>query len=409
MKVLTQEQERLSEVRSLLGLTDNEINLLLRPKRVEAKTLEVDGEKYPAWRILHNNALGPGKGGIRFHESVTEEEVESLALAMSLKNSLVGLPFGGAKGGVQVRAKELTPEKLEKISRAYIDAFYEMLGENKDIPAPDMYTNSQVMAWMLDQFEKITGRHEPAMITGKPVELGGYPARSSATARGGMVIVKEMTGSLGLDGGSLTFAVQGFGNAGLYIAKMLHESGAKVVAVSDSSGGVFENSGLDIGDVIQIKRDKKELALGEIGQKITNEELLALGVDVLVLAALENQIREDNVDAVKARYVVELANGPITPVADRKLFARSVVVVPDILANAGGVVASYLEWSQNKTGQILETGYLDKKLEDVLRSAWQRTFGLYMERNRLISLRLAAQAIAVKRILTAERLRGRLE
>lgn len=401
-------KERLLHLQTVMKLSNEEVAHLMAPKRISHTELVVDREKYPAWRVLHSNALGPGKGGIRYHPEVNEGEVKSLAFWMSLKNSLAGLPYGGAKGGIRLNPKSKTPKELERISRAYVDAFYKNLGEDIDVPAPDVYTNPQIMAWMLDQYEKKTGRHAPAMITGKPVGLHGLVIRSDATARGGFIIIKELVESINTEAKDLSVAVQGFGNAGAHIARMLHEEGFKVVAVSDSKGGIWDKDGLDIPAVAAAKEDGGTVGAYKKGKQVSNEELLELKVDLLVLAALENQITKKNADKIKAKYVVELANGPVDPEADAVLRKKKTLVVPDILANSGGVIASYFEWAQNKVGSIFENDFLERKLTNMMRDSWNRVYMLHLQREEEIDMRTAAYILAVERILQAEKYRGYL-
>ncbi len=399
---------RLQDIKEIENLNDKEIELLSTPKRVKAAELEVDGQKYPAWRILFNDALGAGKGGIRFHPDVCEDEVKSLSFWMAIKNSLAGLPYGGGKGGVKFDPKTTDKATMEKISRAFIDEFYPVLGQDIDVPAPDVYTNSQVMAWMLDEFEKKVGHHEPGMITGKPIELGGSVLRGDATARGGYIVIKEMAKTiLGADQG-LKVSVQGFGNAGLNIASMLAADGFKIVAVSDSKGGVYDENGLDIPRLVGIKENGGTVQELESAKKITNEELLETPADIMILAALENQITAANAERVSARCIVELANGPIDYAADKILFNKGIMVVPDILANSGGVIVSYFEWSQNRTGNILDNDYLSDLLVKKMKSSWEAVYAKFQEKESKIDLRLAAYTIAINRILAAEKYRGRI-
>jgi len=264
------------------------------------------------------------------------------------------------------------------------------------------------MAWMLDEYEKKTGRHEPGMITGKPLELQGCSLRGNATASGGFIIIQEMTKDLKLGKESLKIAIQGFGNAGLNLAKMLQKDGFKIVAVSDSKGGIYNKAGLNIGQVVEIKAQSGSVAKYPNGTEISNQDLLELPVDILILAALENQITENNADNVKANYIMEIANGPITYQADKILFTKKIMVVPDVLANSGGVIVSYFEWAQNKTGNILDKKYLEELLKQKMVSSWKKVFAAYKERGKQIDLRTVAYIIAIKRILAAERLRGRV-
>jgi len=391
---------------SSLNLSPEEIKLLSTHKQANQSDLIIGGKNYPAWRVIHNDALGPGKGGIRFHPEVSEDEVKSLSFWMSLKNSLVGLPYGGAKGGVKVNPKEKSQEELEQISRAYINAFYKVLGPNKDIPAPDVYTNPQIMAWMLDEYEEKVGHHEPGMITGKPLELGGLALRADATAQGAFIIIQEAIKTLKFSQSNFTIAIQGFGNAGSNLAKMLYNAGHKIIAVSDSQGGVHNPEGLDINKVIVRKQKQGSVTAYSDAQKITNQELLELNVNLLVLAALENQITKENVNKIQAGAILELANGPTTPEADKILSNKGITIIPDILANAGGVVASYFEWTQNRTGGICPEAHLKNKFKLIMQNAWQKVHTQSQEKN--LDLRTAAWVVAIQRILEAEKWRGNL-
>jgi len=398
----------LTEIQKIVHLKDNQIEWLLKPKQTSYAKLEVDGRKLPAWRVLFNDVLGPGKGGIRFHPQVSQKEVSSLAFWMMIKNSLAGLPFGGAKGGVKFNPKNVSRKKLEKISRKYIKAFYSVLGQDKDVPAPDVYTNPQVMAWMLDEFEKRIGTHQPGMITGKPLELQGCALRGNATAKGGFIIFQEMVKEFKLEKNNLEVAIQGFGNAGANLSKMLYQSGFKIVAVSDSRGGVYSQAGLAIDQLVEIKNESGKVDKFSPADKISNQELLELPVDILVLAALEDQITKNNADNIQAQYILEIANGPTTHKADKILKDKGVVVVPDVLANAGGVTASYFEWAQNRTGNVLDKDYLEKLLNQKMTNSWQRVISRQKEDKAVEDLRTAAYLIAVKRILRAGELRGEL-
>ncbi|RLE47710.1 glutamate dehydrogenase [Candidatus Woesearchaeota archaeon] len=396
--------KRLSVVEKDMNLNEKEMGLLLNHKKISKAELEVGGKKFSAWRIIHSDALGPGKGGIRFHPNVSENEVKALSFWMSLKNSLAGIPFGGAKGGVIVNPKEMSKEELEQLSRAFVRAFHEHIGQDKDVPAPDVYTNSQTMAWMLDEYEKIKGHHEPGFITGKPLELQGIALRSDSTSKGGFIVLKELINKVNLSK-PVSVAIQGFGNAGMNIAKMLFEDGGfNVVAVSDSKGGIFQDN-LDISEVIKVKQEKGTVTEFD-AEKISNEKILELDVDVLVLAALENQITESNADKVRAKYILELANGPVTFEADSILHKKKIVVVPDILANSGGVIVSYFEWSQNRAGNVLDEDYLKDKLERMMKDSFSRVYSIFSKSE--FDMRQAAYILAIKRILAAEKLRGNI-
>ncbi len=405
----TDNQKRLDDIKSLLDLSKAELNLLEKPVQIKKAKLKLNKKDYSAWRVIHNNALGPGKGGIRFHPNVSEEEVKSLAFWMTLKSSLLDLPYGGAKGGVKINPKNLNKKEIEKVSRSYVKAFHKFLGDNKDIPAPDVYTNSQVMAWMLDEYEKINKRHEPGMITGKPIELGGIELRNEATAQGAYYIAKKLISNFLSNKKKIKVVVQGFGNAGSFIAKKLNDEACLVIAASDSQGAIYNENGLDIDKLIEFKQSGSSLKNYSNGKAISNDQLLTLKADILALAALENQIVKENVDKVQAKYILELANGPIDYLADKKLEEKNILVVPDILTNAGGVVASYFEWGQNKLGKLLDNNYLKSLLKKKMDNAWEEVFNFYNKSDKKISLRQSAYMIAIKRVLKAEKWRGRLD
>lgn len=407
MSIFSDNAKRLKDVARLEGFDQAEMDLLGKPEKIHKSELVFGGRKYPAWRIVYNSALGPGKGGIRFHPDVSEDEVQSLAFWMALKNSLADIPYGGAKGGIQINPKEMKTDELEKISRSYIDAFYQHLGQDKDIPAPDVYTNAQIMAWMLDQYEKNVGHHEPGMITGKPLELGGIALRSDATAQGAYIIAKEMIASFMADKKDLEVIIQGFGNAGLFMAEKLYHDGYKIIAVSDSQGGVYKQEGLDIRELIVWKNSGQPVSSYQGGSPLSNNDLLELKGDILVLAALENQITKENAGRIKANYLIELANGPISYEADQILGEAGKIIVPDILANAGGVIVSYFEWAQNRTGQILDEEYLKELLTKKMIFNWQKVYGKYREHEGRESLRLSAYALAIRKIISASKWRGR--
>ncbi|HZJ41137.1 MAG TPA: Glu/Leu/Phe/Val dehydrogenase [Candidatus Saccharimonadales bacterium] len=409
MSIFADNLKRLQEVQVISGIKDEELKALLEPVQSQYIELEVDGEKYPAWRILYNRALGPGKGGIRFHPEVSEDEVKSLAFWMTLKNSLADIPYGGAKGGIKFNPKGLSDQKLEVISRAYVRAFAPYLGQDKDIPAPDVYTNGKIMSWMLDEFEHVVGHHEPGMITGKPVELGGLKMRGDATAQGGYVVIKEMVSKFLAGKQNLTVAVQGFGNAGSFIAEKLVADGFIMVAASDSSGGIYQANGLDVNKLAKFKQEAGSLInYIEEGAKISNAELLEIDADILILAALENQITELNADKIKAQYIIELANGPIDFAADKILAAKGTLIIPDILANSGGVITSYFEWAQNRTGQILDEEYLRGLLDKKMKTNWTAVYEKYLAAENKITLRQAAYWLAINKIIVAEKYRGRI-
>ena len=408
MSIFEDNDRRLADIRVIEGISEAEMAPLSRPVQVRQTELKIGDKEYPAWRILYNRALGPGKGGIRFHPDVSEDEVKSLAFWMALKNSLADIPYGGAKGGVRFNPKDASSQELENVSRAYVRAFHDVLGENKDVPAPDVYTNAQIMAWMLDEFEIIKGYHEPGMITGKPLEIGGLALRGDATAQGGYLIVKEMAAEFlkGRQNKDIKITVQGFGNAGLFMTEKLFNDGYVIIAVSDSQGAIYNEAGLDIPALIKLKNGGRPVGEFPGGKQLTNAALLEVKTDILVLAALENQIVKENAPRIQADYLVELANGPISYEADLILKENKKIVVPDILANSGGVIVSYFEWAQNKTGSILDEEYLRGLLDKKMKTNWRRVHDKYLEKNKEITLRQAAYILAIRKILTAEKWRG---
>lgn len=407
MEVFDSIKKSIEKVSKFMNLSEKETEILLKHKKINKAVLDVNGKKYDAWRILHSNALGPGKGGIRYHQNVSEDEVKSLSFWMSLKTALMGLPLGGAKGGVKFNPKEVSEKEIEIISREYMRKFHEYVGENIDVPAPDVYTNAKIMGYMLDEFEKIKKRHEPGMITGKPIELGGIKIRGDATSKGGVIVFKEFLKKTGIDKNKIKIAIQGFGNAGGFLGKMLYDEGFKIIAVSDSKGGVIDDSGLDIDKIKKLKDNYKSVQDSSY-KRITNAELLELDCDILILAALENQITNENANNIKCKYILELANGPVSADADDILAKKGIVVIPDILANAGGVVVSYFEWCQNKVGNILEEDFLKRRLEEIMKESFSNVYELWQKNKDKLTMRNAAYVIAIKRILDAERARGNL-
>ncbi len=415
-RLLDEAERILKRAVELLGYGDDVYEALRTPERVIQVKIPVrmdDGtvRYFIGWRSQHNSALGPYKGGIRYHPAVTMEEVIALSMMMTWKNALAGLPYGGGKGGVRVDPHKLSPRELEQLSRGYIRAIAKYIGPDLDIPAPDVYTNPQIMAWMMDEYYRVTGMHHYGVITGKPVELGGLQTREIATGFGVAVVAREIAKRMwgGIEG--RTVAVQGYGNAGYYAAKFLHEMGAVVVAVSDSKGGIYSSKGLNPDEVKRVKaRTGSVIHYEGAERRITNEELLELDVDVLVPAAIENVITEHNAPRIKAKLIVEAANGPTTAEADRMLAERGVVVVPDILANAGGVVTSHIEWVNNRMGGWITEEEARRRLEETMaRNAakvwdfWHKEFDTQKH-----PMRDAAYALAVKRVVDAMKLRGLL-
>lgn len=365
-------------------------------------------EKIKAYRIQHNSSRGPYKGGIRFHQAADLNEVKTLASLMSLKCAVVDIPFGGGKGGVQVDPKQLSQSELQRLSRAYIQAGTEagIFGVDKDIPAPDVNTTPQIMAWMLDEYESIVGHKEPGMITGKPLEIGGSKGRSYATSLGGYFVFEHLRRRL-LNNklpADTTVAIEGFGNAGAEFAKVLHKHGYRVVAVSDSRGGAFCEHMCDLKHLENVKRGNGTVATESAGINIiSNEDLLALDVDVLVLAALDGSVHTNNAHTIKAKIILELANGPVTPEADNILERNGIVIIPDILANAGGVTVSYFEWIQNRSGDVWEEDYVNTRLKTIMERSAEEIYTLAQEEK--CSLRTTAFIIGMRRILIATNLR----
>ncbi len=393
--------KQLEHVARLIDLSDDKLEKLRVPDRfVEVSFgIRLDSGEYRTfigYRSQHNNALGPYKGGLRFSPFVTADEVKALSMWMTWKTAVVNLPFGGGKGGVVVDTKKLSEAELERLSRAFIRSIADIIGPDKDVPAPDMYTNPTVMGWMVDEYSKIVGKPTPAVITGKKIEDGGSQGRVEATGLGGFYILEALVEKFKLSKNDIKIAVQGFGNVGYYFAKFASDAGFKVVAVSDSKGGIYNSAGLDIDKVYQVKQKTGSVVNTEDTDSITNEEILTLDVDVLAPAAVENVITEQNAEDIKAKYIIELANGPTTPEADKILFEREVVVVPDILANAGGVTVSYFEWYQNLHNETWSKEEVFEKLKQKIKPAFEQ---VYKKASELSSdLRMGAYALAVGRV-----------
>jgi glutamate dehydrogenase/leucine dehydrogenase len=394
----------------ILGLDESMKELITNPQRIIEVSIPVrmDSGKlkvFTGYRVQYNNARGPYKGGIRFHPDVNIDEVKALAGWMTWKCSVVNIPFGGSKGGVIVDPKRLSLRELEELSRSYIRMIAPFIGPNKDIPAPDVGTDSQIMAWMMDEFSKIKGYNVPAVITGKPLEAFGSKGREIATSLGGKYILDEATRVFDLKK-PLTVAVQGFGNVGKGIVKLLTEDkNYRVVAVSDSKGGILKKNGIDSYEELLAHKEKTNSVVNfKNSENITNEELLELDVDILIPAAIENQITNKNADRIKASLILELANGPTTPEADKKLNQRDVIVVPDILANAGGVTVSYLEWIQNLQNYYFELEEIENRLKSIMTRAFNEVKTI--KEKHEVDMRTAAYIVAIKRVVEAMRSRG---
>ncbi len=407
-------QRQLDEAAEILGLDEGTHQAMRYPVREMHVTLPVrmDNGKvkvFHGFRVQYNDARGPTKGGIRFHPDETIDTVRALAAWMTWKTAVVDIPLGGGKGGIICNPKEMSPGELERLSRQYIRQVGRMLGIDKDCPAPDVYTTPQIMAWMMDEYYWQKGHNEFGMITGKPLPLGGSKGRHDATARGGVYTVREACKVLGIDAGNATYAIQGFGNAGQYAATLHKEilGGGKLVAVSDSRGGIYNPDGIDPQAIVNFKLETGKVRGFPGAQEISNEELLALDVDVLYPAALEGVITEKNAGDVKAKIMCELANGPTTPEADKILHDKGVFVIPDFLANAGGVTVSYFEMVQDHYNYFwdLETVYerLDRKMTDAFHAVYEMR-ERYKDRN--IHMRTAAYLVSVSRVAEAMKLRG---
>ena len=380
-------------------------------------------KSFRGFRVQFNNARGPYKGGIRFHPQVNLAEVKALSAWMAIKCAVANVPFGGGKGGVIVDPKKLSERELESLSRAYIKAIYKDIGPDLDVPAPDVNTNPQIMAWMVDEYIKLKTKSEKvktttknskltdklkATFTGKPVDMGGSEGRTEATGQGGFYVLEELARKLNLKPEKTTIAIQGFGNVGYYFTLLAKQAGFKVIAVSDSKGAIFVPKGLDPAATLKCKKESGQVAgcycVGSVcdlsyGQSISNEELLELEVDVLVPAALENVITKDNVNEIKAKVIIEMANGPVTPEADKILQKRGVVSMPDVLANSGGVTVSYFEWLQNKKEERWPKEKVNKRLQKVITQAFDDIWD--ESQKRKIALRDAAYILAIKRIVEA--------
>ncbi len=408
-------QKQLDLAAETMGLDPQAHAILREPMQTVIVNIPVkmrDGttKTFTGFRVLYNNARGPGKGGIRYHPEESLSTVKALAAWMTWKTSLANLPYGGAKGGIICDPKSMNDQELENLSRGYIRAIANFIGKDIDVPAPDVYTTPQIMAWMMDEYSKMKGYNEFGVITGKPLEVWGSEGRSDSTAMGGMYVMREAAKMLGIDLKNAKIAVQGFGNAGMYaytLSKKLF--GSKVVAISDSKGGIYSEEGLDLDKLLKAKQETGSVENYEGGEKITNEQLLESDVDILIPAAIENQIRADNADKIKAKIVLELANGPVTPEADEILFEKGILDLPDFLVNSGGVIGSYFEWVQNIGGYYWSAEEVYSKLDKIITKSFYDTINTqkdYAGKGKKISPRTAAYIIAVERVAKAMKARG---
>ena len=403
-------QAQLDDAAERLGLDQAAHELLRWPMKEIQVGLPVrmdDGKVkvFKAYRVKYNEARGPAKGGLRWHPDETIDTVRALAAWMTWKCSVVDIPLGGGKGGVTCNPKEMSETEKERLARAYIRAIGPTLGVDKDVPAPDVYTTPQIMAWMMDEYEAMTGCHHPGVITGKPLPLGGSQGRGDATARGGIYVTREAAKAKGIDLKGAEAAVQGFGNAGQFGAQLGQEIlGLKIIAVSDSKGGVINKAGMDANELIRFKLTEGSVVGFPGADSITNEELLELPVTVLFPSALENQITQTNADRIKAKFSCELANGPTTPEADEILHANGVFVLPDFLANAGGVTVSYFEQVQNTYNYYWALDEVHARLDEKMTNAFKAVYSLQQEQG--INMRQAAYLVSVARVAEACKLRG---
>jgi glutamate dehydrogenase (NAD(P)+) len=403
-------QRQLDEAADMLKIDKATHEMLRWPMRELRITIPVRMDNgsfkvFKGFRVQYNDAKGPTKGGIRWHPEETIDTVRALAAWMTWKTAVVDIPYGGSKGGIICNPKEMSDSEKEKLARGYIRAIGKFIGPEKDIPAPDVYTTPQIMAWMMDEYSKIMNYNTPAVITGKPITIGGSLGRGDATARGGMYTLREAAKVLGMDLSNATVAIQGYGNAGYFAHQLVEQMfGSKVVAISDSKGGVFSEIGFKFEESFKVKQETGSVVNIKDSSKITNEELVELDVDVLFPAALENIITEENATRVKATIIDELANGPTTPEADEILHKNNKYVIPDFLANAGGVVVSYFEWVQNINGYYWTEEDVHQKLDKKMSKAFYDVHEMREEKK--VHSRAAAYLVSVARVVEAMKLRG---
>ena len=408
--LLADASQRLEKALKYVSISEDAAERLKHPKASLSVSIPVrmdDGSLriFPGYRVRYDDTRGPGKGGVRYHPSVSLDEVQSLAFWMTFKCALLDLPFGGAKGGISVNPKQLSKAELERLSRGYIDAIANFIGPNVDILAPDVYTNSTIMGWMMDQFSIIRGQISRGVVTGKPLTIGGSRGRDKATGTGAFYVIQTIAPKLGLIPHQTTVAVQGFGNAGSVLANLLCQAGYRVVAVSDSQGGIYASRGLDIPSITEYKDNRRGIkavycqdSVCSIVEHevITNEELLALDVDILIPAALENQITVDNAADVKAKFIFEVANGPVSSAADQILNQKGVYLFPDILVNAGGVTVSYFEWVQNRNGWYWTLEEVNRRLKGKMEAETEKVWSISQE--LAIDVRTAAYVHGLHRL-----------
>ncbi len=400
---------QLRKVGEVFAIDPNLIRILSQCKKAVEVSIPVsmdDGsiEAFHGYRVTHNIARGPSKGGIRYHPDVTLDEVKALSMWMTWKCALMGLPFGGAKGGVICNPKTLSMGELERLTRRYTSEIINDIGPERDIPAPDVGTDGRVMAWIFDTYSMNKGHSVLGVVTGKPLSVGGSLGREEATARGSLYCIQSLAGKRGMRVAEYSVAIQGFGNVGAHLARLLHEEGAKVVAVSDSRGGVYNPKGIDVPAALAHKQERGTLDGLANAEAVTNEELVELPCDIFAPCALEQVVTEENADRVKAQVICEGANGPVTPAADAILEDRGVLVLPDVLANAGGVVVSYFEWVQGLQEYFWREEEVNAKLHDIVARAFEETWAA--QERYATSMRMAAYGLAVERVAEATTTRG---
>ena len=408
LNLFTSTQDVIQEALQKLGYDEAMFELLKEPIRMLQVRIPVkmdDGttKVFTGYRAQHNDAVGPTKGGVRFHPAVTEEEVKALSMWMTLKCGIVDLPYGGGKGGVICDPRQMSMGEIERLSRGYVRAVSQIVGPTKDIPAPDVFTNAQIMAWMMDEYSRMDEFNSPGFITGKPIVLGGSQGRDRATAEGVTIVIQEAAKKRGIEIQGARVVIQGFGNAGSFLAKFMSDLGAKVIGISDAYGALHDPNGLDI-DYLLDRRDSFGTVTTLFENTITNKELLELDCDILVPAAIENQITAENAHNIKANIVVEAANGPTTAEATKILTERGILLVPDVLASAGGVTVSYFEWVQNNQGYYWTEEEVREKLYRKMVDAFENVYTTATNRN--INMRLAAYMVGVRRTAEASRFRG---
>ena len=408
LNLFTSTQEVIHEALNKLGYDESMYELLKEPLRMLHVRIPVkmdDGttKLFTGFRSQHNDAVGPTKGGVRFHPGVTEEEVTALSMWMTLKCGIVDLPYGGGKGGVICDPRQMTMSEIERLSRGYVRAIKQFVGPTKDIPAPDVFTNAQIMAWMMDEYSRMDEFNSPGFITGKPLVLGGSQGRDRATAQGVTIVIQEAAKKRGIDIKGARVVIQGFGNAGSFLAKFMNDLGAKVIGISDAYGALHDPNGLDI-DYLLDRRDSFGTVTTLFENTISNKEFLELECDILVPAAIENQITAENAHEIKANIVVEAANGPTTAEATKILTERGILLVPDVLASAGGVTVSYFEWVQNNQGYYWTEEEVEEKLYKKMVDAFENVYTTATTRK--INMRLAAYMVGVRRTAEASRFRG---